>query len=252
MRRPRHRLACVFPPPAPLTPVLRCSSNDRATLATNGFAADAEALVQLVRARLELYRSAHGASMPLAGVARMLCTILYGKRFFPYYVWNVLGGLDEEGKGAVYTFDPVGSYEREVCRAAGAAQSLLQPFLDSQVMYKNQQATPERPLPIPGHISLRHAISIATDSFTSATERHIEVGDGLEIFVVRDPKAKTQTKEDEPMAAAAAGAALVDVPPPAGQLDLLAAPFNAAEAQGGEDDQSPGATLVIRRELKKD
>jgi hypothetical protein len=27
----------------------------------------------------------------------------------------------------------VGSYEREACRAAGAAQSLLQPFLDNQV-----------------------------------------------------------------------------------------------------------------------
>jgi 20S proteasome subunit beta 6 len=27
----------------------------------------------------------------------------------------------------------VGSYEREFCRAAGSAQSLLQPFLDSQV-----------------------------------------------------------------------------------------------------------------------
>ena len=33
----------------------------------------------------------------------------------------------------MYSFDPVGSYEREACRAAGAAQSLIQPFLDNQV-----------------------------------------------------------------------------------------------------------------------
>jgi len=38
-----------------------------------------------------------------------------------------------QGTGAVYSFDPVGSYEREACRAAGAAQSLVQPFLDNQV-----------------------------------------------------------------------------------------------------------------------
>ena len=106
---------------------------DRATLATNGFAADAEALVSRIKSRLEWYRHAHGSSMPLQGIARMISTILYGKRFFPFYVYNILGGLDEEGKGAVYSFDPVGSYEREFCRAAGAAQSLLQPFLDSQV-----------------------------------------------------------------------------------------------------------------------
>lgn len=60
--------------------------------------------------------------------------MLYARRMFPYYVYNVLAGIEEDdGTGAVYSFDPVGSYERETCRAAGAAQSLLQPFLDNQV-----------------------------------------------------------------------------------------------------------------------
>lgn len=47
----------------------------------------------------------------------------------PYAV----GGIDRDGTGAVYSFDPVGSYERESCRAAGAAQELVQPFLDALV-----------------------------------------------------------------------------------------------------------------------
>lgn len=46
---------------------------------------------------------------------------------------SVVGGIDRDGTGAVYSFDPVGSYERESCRAAGAAQSLVQPFLDNMV-----------------------------------------------------------------------------------------------------------------------
>jgi len=62
--------------------------------------------------------------------------MLYAQRFFPYYVYNILGGIEEDGTGAVYSFDPVGSYEREACRAAGAAQSLVQPFLDNQVSIK--------------------------------------------------------------------------------------------------------------------
>jgi 20S proteasome alpha/beta subunit len=37
------------------------------------------------------------------------------------------------GKGCVFSFDPVGSYEREIFRAAGSASSLLQPLLDNQV-----------------------------------------------------------------------------------------------------------------------
>jgi 20S proteasome alpha/beta subunit len=59
--------------------------------------------------------------------------MLYGRRFFPYYAYVILAGIDRDGTGAVYSFDPVGSYERESCRAAGAAQSLVQPFLDNQV-----------------------------------------------------------------------------------------------------------------------
>ena len=91
--------------------------------------------------------------MPLQAVARLIQTMLYGRRFFPFYVYIILGGIEEDGtrhrtsrshthrptfflfpgSGSVYSFDPVGSYERETCRAAGAASSLIQPFLDNQV-----------------------------------------------------------------------------------------------------------------------
>ena len=37
------------------------------------------------------------------------------------------------GKGAIYSFDPVGSYEREKYRAEGSSSAMLQPFLDNQV-----------------------------------------------------------------------------------------------------------------------
>lgn len=65
----------------------------------------------------------------------MLSTMLYYKRFFPYYTWNLLAGLDAEGKGAIYSYDPVGSYERETYRAEGSSASLLQSFLDNQVKH---------------------------------------------------------------------------------------------------------------------
>ena len=38
------------------------------------------------------------------------------------------------GKGCVYSFDPVGSYEREPYRAGGSSSSMLQPLLDNQVL----------------------------------------------------------------------------------------------------------------------
>lgn len=40
------------------------------------------------------------------------------------------------GKGCVFSFDPVGSYERETYRAGGSASSMLQPLLDNQVSHQ--------------------------------------------------------------------------------------------------------------------
>jgi hypothetical protein len=36
--------------------------------------------------------------MPLRAVARLIQTMLYAQRFFPYYVYNILGGIEEDGE----------------------------------------------------------------------------------------------------------------------------------------------------------
>lgn len=36
--------------------------------------------------------------MPLRAIARLIQTMLYARRFFPYYVYNILGGIEEDGK----------------------------------------------------------------------------------------------------------------------------------------------------------
>ena len=40
--------------------------------------------------------------------------------------------------GCVFSYDPVGSYERETYRACGSASAIIQPLLDNQLGYKNQ------------------------------------------------------------------------------------------------------------------
>jgi 20S proteasome subunit beta 6 len=161
----------------------------RIVLSVVGFAADGEALKERLDNVVKMYKYHHGKPMTVSACAQRLSHILYSKRFFPYYVHAILGGLDEDGKGALYSYDPVGSYEREQCRAAGAASSLIMPFLDNQVNFKNQyipgsgvghdlQAKKAEPLP------LEHVLELVQDAFTSAVERHIEVGDGLQMMII--------------------------------------------------------------------
>ena len=172
--------------------VFRIGADDdesRIVLSVVGFAADGNALKERLDTIVKMYKYQHGKSMSVKACAQRLSTILYQKRFFPYYVHAILAGLDENGKGALYSYDPVGSYEREFCRAAGAASSLIMPFLDNQVNYKNQY----QPGSGEGHalqprkveeLPLESVKELVRDAFTSAVERHIEVGDGLQILII--------------------------------------------------------------------
>merc|ERR1712165_98248 len=151
---------------------------ENTVLACAGFHGDVLTLTKLLDARLKMYEHEHNKSMSSGAIAAMLSTMLYGRRFFPYYTYNIIGGLDENGKGCVYSFDPVGSYERETFRAGGSASSMLQVLLDNQVGFKNMQNVPKDPL------SETKAVNLVKDVFISASERDIYTGDAVELHVI--------------------------------------------------------------------
>lgn len=80
-----------------------------------------------------MYKHEHQKEMTTPAAAQMLSIMLYHKRFFPYYVSNILAGLDEQGRGCIYSYDPIGHCEKTTYRAGGSAGALLQPLLDNQV-----------------------------------------------------------------------------------------------------------------------
>eukprot|EP00112_Aurelia_sp_Birch-Aquarium-sp1_P017845 Seg418.2 transcript_id=Seg418.2/GoldUCD/mRNA.D3Y31 product="Proteasome subunit beta type-1-A" protein_id=Seg418.2/GoldUCD/D3Y31 len=147
-------------------------------LGCTGFHADALTVTRNVGMRLKMYEHEHGKKMSCSAIAQMLQTILYYRRFFPYYTYNIIAGLDSEGKGAIYSFDPVGSYEREKYRAEGSSSAMLQPFLDNQVGRMNQQDPSKEPL------SKEQCVQFVKDIFISAAERDIHTGDGVLINVI--------------------------------------------------------------------
>ncbi|KAG5251467.1 proteasome beta type [Salix suchowensis] len=139
-----------------------------------------------------IYQHQHNKQMSCPAMARLLSNTLYYKRFFPYYTFNVLAGFDEEGKGCVYTYDAVGSYEKVGYSAQGSGAKLIMPVLDNQLKspalfyYLHRYALLASCcfLRRCNSLSESEAIDVVKDVFASATERDIYTGDKLEIVIL--------------------------------------------------------------------
>ncbi len=66
-------------------------------VASAGMQADTKALHKVLQMRNVMYQHNHARPMSVSAVAQNLSNTLYNKRFFPYYTFNLVAGLDTEG-----------------------------------------------------------------------------------------------------------------------------------------------------------
>ncbi|KAJ5220196.1 hypothetical protein N7468_009400 [Penicillium chermesinum] len=147
------------------------AKNQSIVISVVGFAADGHALKEKLEGIVTMYKYQHGKNISLRACAQRVSTILYEKRFFPYQLQTMVAGIDADGEGAIYYYDPAGCIEKRSHCCAGGASSLMLPFMDSQV-------------PRLQPISREVAEGLVRDAYQGAAERHIEVGDYLQMLVV--------------------------------------------------------------------
>eukprot|EP00357_Protocruzia_adherens_P020189 CAMPEP_0114988792 /NCGR_PEP_ID=MMETSP0216-20121206/9813_1 /TAXON_ID=223996 /ORGANISM="Protocruzia adherens, Strain Boccale" /LENGTH=219 /DNA_ID=CAMNT_0002351647 /DNA_START=52 /DNA_END=711 /DNA_ORIENTATION=- len=140
-------------------------------ITSSGMASDCSTLNKTIKYRLTNYNHEFKKEPTTSAVAQLLSNTLYSRRFFPYYAFNLVCGLDEEGKGVVYGYDAVGSYDEVGCAAQGSAGDLIQPVLDNQFGNGNDK-------------SITETRETVIDVFSSATERDLYTGDGLDVYVL--------------------------------------------------------------------
>jgi len=159
--------------------------------------ADATTLHRILKIRITMYQHAHRKEPNLTAIAQMLSEILYHKRFFPYYTFNVLAGVDDDGVGGCYHYDAIGSFERVEYTTSGSGSALTHAVLDNVISEDNKvpAAKRDKNTPIPAD----QLVDLCNDVMNSAAERDIYTGDGAEVFVITangTAKRKYQMKED--------------------------------------------------------
>ena len=126
-------------------------------------------------------------------LAQLLSNTLYYRRFFPYYTFNIVAGLDKDGKGAVFTYDAVGSYERTNYSCQGSGQSLIMPVLDNQLKTVSPLVLPSQSSATP--LSESEAVDLVKDCFATAGERDIYTGDGVDIWIINKHGARVEHQD---------------------------------------------------------
>ncbi|PSC76193.1 Proteasome subunit beta type-1 [Micractinium conductrix] len=167
--------------------------NPKCLIASAGMQADMETLHKVLHSRHVTYQFNHRRPMGCQAMAQLLSNTLYHKRFFPYYTFNLCAGLDEQGRGAVYTYDAIGSYERVGYGCQGSGKELIQPVLDNQLKAAS-------PLVLPAQqwlssLPLEQAVDLVKGAFVSAGERDIYTGDDVEILILTKDGIRTDKLE---------------------------------------------------------
>mmetsp|Transcript_71125 Transcript_71125/g.186527 ORF Transcript_71125/g.186527 Transcript_71125/m.186527 type:complete len:220 (+) Transcript_71125:84-743(+) len=161
---------------------------DKCVIASCGMKSDAITLHKNLKVRIVMYEHKHRRQPSCTAIAQMLSTMLYHKRFFPFYTFNVLAGVDDEGKGAVFQYDAIGSYERTPYTTSGSGSSLVMSILDCQVAQLNQTIDVQKP-------TKQEIVELCQDVLSSVGERDIYTGDYAEIFII-DAAGVTKTQFD--------------------------------------------------------
>jgi 20S proteasome subunit beta 6 len=112
-------------------------------------------------------------------VANLISKTLYGRRFFPYYTFNLVAGLDKNGRGVVYGYDAIGSYGSDRALAQGSGAHMIIPFLDAEVVGYNNPNHHRKP-----KLTTETARELVVRAFKSAAERDIYTGDKLELLII--------------------------------------------------------------------
>ncbi|HEV8289658.1 MAG TPA: archaeal proteasome endopeptidase complex subunit beta [Candidatus Norongarragalinales archaeon] len=153
--------------------------SDRIGMTIAGGVGDAQALVRLLRAELELLKYNKGDRVTVNSAATLIANILQGNKYYPYFVQLIIGGFDT--KPQLYDLDMLGGLGALKYTATGSGSPLAIAILDSE--YKENNSKDE-------------AVRLAVKAVNAAIKRDAACGDGIDVLIITSDSTKKLAKNE--------------------------------------------------------
>lgn len=142
--------------------------DDSLGLTTAGLVGDLQTLARYITAEVELYKLKRNAPMPVEACATLTANILSGRRFFPYWVQLVIGGVDRSGSH-VFSLDAAGGSIPDNYVSTGSGSPFVYGVLEDH--YKED-------------LSAADGTDLAIRAVTAAMKRDAASGEGIDVAVI--------------------------------------------------------------------
>jgi proteasome beta subunit len=142
--------------------------DDHIAMTIAGGVADAQSVVEVLRANSKLYKYEKGLPIPVSAVARLAANVLFSSRYFPFILQSIIGGVDDQGPH-IFALDPLGSVTEEKCVSTGSGSPVAYGVLEPG--YKEE-------------MSVKEAIPLVVRAVNSAMKRDSASGDSFDVAVI--------------------------------------------------------------------
>jgi proteasome beta subunit len=152
---------------------------DKIGAACAGIVADMQILTREVTAHLNIYSFEREQSVTVRTAAKLMGSMLFERRYFPYLTQTIVGGIDEGG-AKLFVLDPLGSVIEDKFTSVGSGSEIAMGLLESD--FKEG-------------MSIEDAKGLVRKAIKAASARDIASGEGLDMLIITD---KGVREEHEP------------------------------------------------------
>jgi proteasome beta subunit len=154
--------------------------SDNMALTVAGLVGDAQMLARWLSAEVKLYELKTGTTMSLRAASTLMANIMNGRRYMPFWVQLLLGGIDSEG-GHVYSLDAAGGSIPDKFQTTGSGSPFVYGVLEDRFIED---------------LSVEQGKVLGVRALNAAMKRDSASGDGISMCVIDSNGYHTVSPED--------------------------------------------------------